>query len=327
MLSAAGAFVVLVDAAAFFLCLWVFDLWVLCVFGGAEAAASCAITKPEVAAKKATAKANTIDFFIEILLKVVQQATHPTQIRRKPNFKCFTLLSGISRSFVVRFPLVKNHFLDLIVYRPVSRLLTMVKILNEQKHADQKKRFVAQARKLFASHGVMETSMSQIARACKVTKAGLYHYFKSKDQILKEIFLSHVEEKDAVVDLLKQAKSLEECFYLLGKHHLLEMNRPEHVELMKIMLSETMKNPEMRKFYVHFITEQLGFIVQEILIPKLRSQKPEKEINLLFFQFFASLMHYSWHQMMVGDITPLIGDGETFVRTLAKTYAGRFQQA
>ncbi len=203
----------------------------------------------------------------------------------------------------------------------------MAKILNKQKHADQKRRFVAQARKLFASHGVMETSMSQIARACKVTKAALYHYFKSKDEILREIFLSHVEEKDAVVNLLKQAKDLEECFYLLGKNHLLEMNRPEHVELMRIMLSETMKSPEMRKFYLHFITEQLTFIVQEILIPKLITRKSEKDIKLLFFQFFASLMHYSWHQMMVGDITPLIGDGETFVRSLAKTYAKRFQEA
>lgn len=202
----------------------------------------------------------------------------------------------------------------------------MVKILNEQKHADQKRRFVAQARKLFASHGVMETSMSRIAKACKVTKAGLYHYFKSKDEILKEIFLTHEEEKDEVIVLLKQTKNLEECFYLLGKQHLSAMNRPEHVELMKIMLSETMKSPEMRKFYVHYITEQLGFIAQEILIPKVSLQKPVKEIKLLFFQFFASLMHYSWHQMMVGDITTLIGDGETFVRALSKTYAREFQQ-
>jgi hypothetical protein len=51
-------------AALDFLCLWVFDLWVLCVFGGADPAVSCAQTKPEVAAKKATAKASTIDFFI-----------------------------------------------------------------------------------------------------------------------------------------------------------------------------------------------------------------------------------------------------------------------
>lgn len=64
-MEAAGAAVVLL-AAATFLCLWVFfDLWLLwVVFGGAEPVASCARTKPEVAAKKATAIANTIDFFM-----------------------------------------------------------------------------------------------------------------------------------------------------------------------------------------------------------------------------------------------------------------------
>ena len=63
----------------------------------------------------------------------------------------------------------------------------MAKLLNQQKHADQRTRLLAHARRLFAVHGVKETSMSQIARACKVTKATLYHYFKNKEAILKEI--------------------------------------------------------------------------------------------------------------------------------------------
>jgi hypothetical protein len=74
----AGAVVVLVEEDLEpFLCLplpllwWPLPWWV--VFGGAEPAVSCAMTKPDVAAKKATANANTIDFFIDILLKVVQQ--------------------------------------------------------------------------------------------------------------------------------------------------------------------------------------------------------------------------------------------------------------
>ncbi len=68
--EAAGAVV----EVELFLCLWPLPLWPLLwwVFGGAEPAVSCAMTKPDVAAKKATAKANTIDFFIDILLKVVQ---------------------------------------------------------------------------------------------------------------------------------------------------------------------------------------------------------------------------------------------------------------
>lgn len=170
--------------------------------------------------------------------------------------------------------------------------------------------------------------MSQIAKACKVTKAALYHYFKSKDDILREIFLSHVnaKEMETAIGLLKKARDLEECLCTLGKFHIENMTSPDHRDLMKIMLSETMKNAEMRKFYNQFISQQMIYFVQEILLPMTNGRKPQKEVRLLSFQFFASLMHYSWYQIMIGDITPLIGDAETFVRTLARTYALRLQE-
>lgn len=203
----------------------------------------------------------------------------------------------------------------------------MAKTLNEQKHTDQRLRLLAQARRLFAAKGVKETSMSQVAKACRVTKATLYHYFKSKDAVLREIFQSHSDAKLGVVRVLKGAADLEECLYLMGKGMIEDMARRDQQELMRILLSETMKSAEMRKFYLHFITEQIGYIVQEVLVPMARCPKPEKEVRLLFFQFFASLMHYCWHQIMVGDISPLIGDKEAFVRTLARTYALRFKEA
>src|SRR6185369_12994050 len=118
----------------------------------------------------------------------------------------------------------------------------MVKFFNPEKHGHQKMCFLAQARKLFADKGVKETSVSQIAKACKVTKAGLYHYFKSKDEILKEILDCRSQE---IQDLTQgpPPKNLEECFYQIGKSHLAHMERPENLELLKILLSETMKNP------------------------------------------------------------------------------------
>lgn len=204
----------------------------------------------------------------------------------------------------------------------------MAKTFNEQKYTFQRKRLLTQARRLFAAKGVMETSMSQIAKACKVTKAALYHYFKSKDAILKEIFISQVDEreKETIIGNLKRAQNLEECFRILGKHHIDDVTSPDHRDLMKIMLSETMKNAEMRKFYTQFFSEQFAKLVEEVLLSMTGGRKPEKEVRLLFFQFFASLMHYSWYQIMVGDLTPLIGDAESFVNSLARTYALRFQE-
>ena len=198
----------------------------------------------------------------------------------------------------------------------------MVKLLNPQKHSDQRLRLLSHARRLFAANGVKETSMSQIAKACKVTKAALYHYFKSKEDILKEILQLCAQEKENSLGMkLTQARNLEESFYGLARHHLEQMEKSENLEIMKILLSETMKNSEMKDFFMALTNENLQKGAQEILGPMVRGEKTEKELRLLFFQFLATLMHYTWHVKMVGDISGTIGDDEAFARQLAKTYA------
>jgi AcrR family transcriptional regulator len=37
---------------------------------------------------------------------------------------------------------------------------------------------------LFSAKGYQETSMDDIARASRLTKGGIYHYFRSKEEIL-----------------------------------------------------------------------------------------------------------------------------------------------
>jgi AcrR family transcriptional regulator len=202
----------------------------------------------------------------------------------------------------------------------------MVKVLNEQKHTDQRMRLLSHARRLFAAQGVKETSMSQVAKACKVTKATLYHYFKSKESILKEILACRTLEIEDVNQGIPP-KNLEECFYQIGKGHLVHMEKSENLELMKILLSETMKNPEMKKFYLSFVVENITRGARDVLAPFTKGRKSEKELKLIFFQFMATLIHYNWNTKMVGSLADLLGDDETFIRRLAKTHAGAVQNS
>ncbi|HVZ79937.1 MAG TPA: helix-turn-helix domain-containing protein [bacterium] len=196
----------------------------------------------------------------------------------------------------------------------------MVNKINEEKHQTQRMCLLAKARQLFASQGVKETSMSQMANACQVTKATLYHYFRSKEEILKEILACRNAE---IVDMSRgpMPANLEECFYQIGKSHLEHMDKPENLELMKILLSETMKNPEMKKYYMDFVVENITRGAREVLAPFVKGRKDERELKLLFFQFMAGLIHYNWNSKMVGSLSELLGDDETFVRRLSKTYA------
>jgi AcrR family transcriptional regulator len=51
-------------------------------------------------------------------------------------------------------------------------------------HETQRQRIIQQAVRAFAQIGYASASMAELAKACDVSKATLYHYFASKDAIL-----------------------------------------------------------------------------------------------------------------------------------------------
>ena len=63
----------------------------------------------------------------------------------------------------------------------------------------QRAAMLQQAARLFAAQGFHNTSMAEIGKACGVSKALLYHYYRDKEQILFDIADSHVEQLLAIV--------------------------------------------------------------------------------------------------------------------------------
>lgn len=59
-------------------------------------------------------------------------------------------------------------------------------------YADQRDRILHQAAALFAEQGYGGTSMNEVAQACGVSKAALYHYVRDKSELLMLIALTHV---------------------------------------------------------------------------------------------------------------------------------------
>ena len=110
----------------------------------------------------------------------------------------------------------------------------MSKLINVQKHTNQRLRLLTHARRLIANQGFKETSMAQIAKACKVTKATLYHYFTSKEDILLAILGCHQDEMDYLKGELTQTQNLEEVFYALARNQLEKMGRSENLDFLNI---------------------------------------------------------------------------------------------
>jgi TetR/AcrR family transcriptional regulator len=64
---------------------------------------------------------------------------------------------------------------------------------------DQRETILARAAELFARQGYTATSMNEVAAACGVSKAGLYHYVRDKRELLFQITAGHVARLEQVV--------------------------------------------------------------------------------------------------------------------------------
>jgi len=73
---------------------------------------------------------------------------------------------------------------------------------------DTRLRICDAALNLFLEQGYDNTALSQIAKACGITKAGLYHYFQNKEELLYEIHKMHVAEN--FIPLLDKIEALQD---------------------------------------------------------------------------------------------------------------------
>jgi len=65
---------------------------------------------------------------------------------------------------------------------------------------DQRELILSQAAQLFARRGYSATSMNQVAQACELSKATLYHYYRDKYALLVSIAEGHVSRLAALID-------------------------------------------------------------------------------------------------------------------------------
>jgi AcrR family transcriptional regulator len=72
-------------------------------------------------------------------------------------------------------------------------------------YEEQRQAILDQAAHLFARHGYSATSMNQVAEACGLSKATLYHYYRDKYSMLVSIADEHVSRLQALVEDLPAA--------------------------------------------------------------------------------------------------------------------------
>jgi AcrR family transcriptional regulator len=195
----------------------------------------------------------------------------------------------------------------------------MRKIIPQQ-HEDSRNKILDAARRLFADQGVKETSMSQVAKACRLTKGAIYHYFKSKDEILLGIFEGSLEAQDRFVGSVRREGTTEQTLYRIGRAYLEMIAQPASMEMMKIFQTEGMKNTAVCRRYTEQIQGRMGDYLK---LGVERGILPDVDRGLLknlVFTYFGSLEHHFIHaHILKCEIVESKGEG--YPKFLAKMFA------
>ncbi|MDJ0630587.1 MAG: TetR/AcrR family transcriptional regulator [Rhodobacter sp.] len=88
-------------------------------------------------------------------------------------------------------------------------------------HDKKRGLILSNAAKVFATEGFDRASMTQLAEACGISKANIYHYYDSKDAILYDILETYLSElRDLICGIDLAGLSPDERLYRAA-HHIL----------------------------------------------------------------------------------------------------------
>ena len=103
-----------------------------------------------------------------------------------------------------------------------------------QQASNKEARILAAALRLFAERGLDGTSMRDVAEAVGITKATLYHYFTSKNDLFAAVLRRAHFDAERVRAELDGPGPLSERLTRVGVDYLAAMRRPPHLALMLV---------------------------------------------------------------------------------------------
>jgi len=158
---------------------------------------------------------------------------------------------------------------------------------------DSRQEILRAAARLFQQRGYDATSMNDVATALKVSKAGLYHHFQSKDEILFEL-MNHALNitQERVVNRVQHVQDAEERLRMLIRLHVEVILSVRDREITVLLHENHPLRPSLRKAinlrkkeYIHFV---------EKLIAEVQRARPGKRAVSPRAAAFALLGMINW---------------------------------
>lgn len=159
---------------------------------------------------------------------------------------------------------------------------------------DKRRAILHRSAALFARNGYDRTSMAELAGACGVSKALLYHYYVSKESLLFDILREHLQDLLDAVAAIDGKRSPRERLRILVGALLAAYRDSDHEH--KIQINEIGKLPalqqkiltDMQRGLVAVFTRAIAAVLPEIG----RSKALLKPVTMSLFGMLN--WHYMW---------------------------------
>lgn len=158
---------------------------------------------------------------------------------------------------------------------------------------DKRRQLLHACADLFARQGYDRTSINDIAAACGVSKALIYHYYPNKEQLLVDIIRRHLADLIETVEAAVR-RSDEDGRLRAIVHALLEAYRDADA-LHKIQVNELSRLPDESQAELKAVERQLVAIFSEALVhsvPALTGSALLKPVTMSLFGMLN--WHYMW---------------------------------
>ena len=179
-------------------------------------------------------------------------------------------------------------------------------------YEDQREAILAHAAALFARGGYPGTSMNQVAQACGLSKATLYHYYRDKYDLLVSIAEEHVTRLQAIVgeSLAREQEPAARMRLLIERL----VQEYAHAQSAHRVLTEDVKflEPADRERILDKEREVVNGFAQVVgaLRPALREQALDKPLTMLLFGMVNWLFTWMKPDGTLGydDVAPIVAD-------------------
>ena len=165
-------------------------------------------------------------------------------------------------------------------------------------HAEKRHAILERAAKFFAENGFDRSSMNQLAAACGVSKALIYHYYDSKDALLFDIVLTHLTDLVKMVSAVDQtgpdkADNLRQTIRaILIAYRDADAEHQVQTEAMTALPKEQRQVlADLQREMVQIVSDAL-----EAVTPAVYAANPEKLRPVTMTLFGMLNWFYMWHR-------------------------------